>query len=168
MSANMSFGNFNVNLTASFGFTSNGLTSTVMSGFSAAGSVGGAQIMSFASSFQSGGFSASMSIWAGGGGCYQPAPLPAPRPELAGPAAGKRSAALSARARRHVFFESADGFVDCAVYARGDLRPDDVLRGPAIVEQMDTTTVLPPDFTARVDAIGNLRLARTSAQRYEQ
>ena len=81
------------------------------------------------------------------------------RPELAGPAAAKRSAALSARARRNVFFESAGGFVDCAVYARGDLRPDDVLPGPAIVEQMDTTTVLPPDFTARVDAVGNLRLA---------
>jgi N-methylhydantoinase A len=30
--------------------------------------------------------------------------------------------------------------------------------GPAIVEQMDTTTVVPPDFDARADEQGNLIL----------
>ncbi len=88
------------------------------------------------------------------------ASLPVPRPELAGRSATGRAGSLVPRARRKVFFESAGGFVDCPVYARGDLRPSVVLAGPAIVEQMDTTTVLPPDFAARVDAVSNLRLAR--------
>lgn len=61
-----------------------------------------------------------------------------------------------------MFFDEADGFVDCAVYARADLRPGDVLDGPAIVEQMDTTTVLPPQFRARVDTVSNLRLEPSS------
>ena len=90
------------------------------------------------------------------------ASLPVPRAELAGPAPAARIAALQARSRREVFFEDLDGFVDCAVYARADLRPGDVLDGPAIVEQMDTTTVLPPYFRARVDAVSNLRLEQTS------
>jgi N-methylhydantoinase A len=34
------------------------------------------------------------------------------------------------------------------------------LAGPAIVEQTDTTTVIPPGVTARVDPVGNLRLRR--------
>jgi N-methylhydantoinase A len=34
----------------------------------------------------------------------------------------------------------------------------DRFRGPAIVEQMDCTTVVPPDFAARVDDAGNLLL----------
>jgi N-methylhydantoinase A len=86
------------------------------------------------------------------------ASLPVPRPELAGQAAAERSGSLTAQATRKVFFESAGGFVDCPVYARRDLRPGDTLDGPAIVEQMDTTTVLPLDFTAEVDAVSNLRL----------
>jgi N-methylhydantoinase A len=88
------------------------------------------------------------------------ASLPVPRPKLAGRSATGRAGSLVPRARRKVFFESAGGFVDCPVYARGDLRPSVVLAGPAIVEQMDTTTVLPPDFAARVDTVSNLRLAR--------
>ncbi|MBN2357967.1 MAG: DUF1521 domain-containing protein [Deltaproteobacteria bacterium] len=52
MSFDMAFGGFRVNMTASFGFTSASFAQTVVGGFSAAGSVGGAQIMSFASSFK--------------------------------------------------------------------------------------------------------------------
>jgi N-methylhydantoinase A len=35
------------------------------------------------------------------------------------------------------------------------------ITGPAIVEQMDTTTVVPPDFRARADEWGNLILDRS-------
>ncbi|MFH1807771.1 MAG: DUF1521 domain-containing protein [Pseudomonadota bacterium] len=89
MSSLLSLGNFNVNLTASFGFTSSSLANTVLSGFNAAGSIGASQIMSFASSFQSGGFSASFSASFSRGFPMEPAPLPRPRPELSGPPAGK-------------------------------------------------------------------------------
>ena len=34
------------------------------------------------------------------------------------------------------------------------------LSGPAIVEQTDTTTVIPPGVVALVDEVGNLRLRR--------
>jgi N-methylhydantoinase A len=60
---------------------------------------------------------------------------------------------------REVYFEESGGFVRCAVYERGELRPGDELAGPAIIEQMDATTVLPPAFTARVDAHYNLMIA---------
>jgi len=45
-----------------------------------------------------------------------------------------------------------------ALYQRARLRPDDTLRGPAIVVQMDTTTVVPPGWQGRVDGRGNLVL----------
>jgi N-methylhydantoinase A len=59
---------------------------------------------------------------------------------------------------RKVYFDEGSGFVDCPIYERSDLRPGDVLHGPVIVEQMDCTTVVPPDFTARVDDLFNLLL----------
>jgi N-methylhydantoinase A len=45
-----------------------------------------------------------------------------------------------------------------ALYQRERLCPGDRLRGPAIVVQLDTTTVLPPGWSGRVDERGNLLL----------
>jgi len=50
---------------------------------------------------------------------------------------------------------------DAAVYQREDFRPDDVIEGPAIVVQVDSTTLVEPGWTARSDAHGNLILERT-------
>jgi hypothetical protein len=36
-----------------------------------------------------------------------------------------------------------------------------VVTGPAIVEQLDTTTVIPPGHRARVDRVGNLVIQTT-------
>jgi N-methylhydantoinase A len=44
------------------------------------------------------------------------------------------------------------------VYARDRLRPGHVLPGPAIVEQVDSTTVIPPAWLGTVDGYGNLIL----------
>ena len=38
------------------------------------------------------------------------------------------------------------------------------ISGPAIVQQIDATTVIEPGATATVDAIGNLRIAVGGAQ----
>jgi N-methylhydantoinase A len=38
---------------------------------------------------------------------------------------------------------------------------DDVVRGPAIIEAVDSTTVIPPGWIARVDDAGFLRLTRS-------
>ena len=51
-------------------------------------------------------------------------------------------------------------FVPTAVYERAGLPLGARLTGPAIVEQIDTTTVIPPGVTALVDPVGNLRLRR--------
>lgn len=48
--------------------------------------------------------------------------------------------------------------METALYRRGALRPGQTFQGPAIVFQYDTTTVIPPDWRAQVDASGNLLL----------
>lgn len=85
--------------------------------------------------------------------------LPVPRPGLA-PAASA-AAPAGVRKSRRTFFATLQAFVDCPVHDRSELGNGAVLPGPAIVEQMDTTTVIPPDFTARADRWGNLVLRRT-------
>ncbi len=45
---------------------------------------------------------------------------------------------------------------DAAIYDRGRLKEGWVVPGPAIVNEMDSTTVILPGHAARVDAIGNL------------
>ncbi|HMK80331.1 MAG TPA: hydantoinase B/oxoprolinase family protein, partial [Xanthobacteraceae bacterium] len=51
-----------------------------------------------------------------------------------------------------------DGFVEAAVYDRYALSPGDTIAGPAIVEEREATTVVPPGDTLRVDETLNLRL----------
>jgi N-methylhydantoinase A len=46
--------------------------------------------------------------------------------------------------------------VDTPVYDRALLGPGDVFVGPAIIEQMDTSTVLPEGASVTVDASGSL------------
>jgi N-methylhydantoinase A len=58
---------------------------------------------------------------------------------------------------RPVYFATS-GFVDTPVYARHTLCTGHILTGPAIVEQLDTTTVIYPGQQAMVDAYGNLHL----------
>jgi N-methylhydantoinase A/oxoprolinase/acetone carboxylase beta subunit len=83
--------------------------------------------------------------------------LPAPRIE---PPARARGALAGARAgARPVHFAPA-GFVETPVYARARLPLGAGVPGPAIVEQADTTLVVPPGWTIAVEDSGNLRLRR--------
>jgi N-methylhydantoinase A len=53
----------------------------------------------------------------------------------------------------------ADGrWRSAAVYARERLRPGDGIEGPAVVQQVDATTVIEPGAVGLVDQIGNLRI----------
>ncbi len=56
---------------------------------------------------------------------------------------------------RMVWFKDA-GFVETDIYERGKLSPGARFKGPAIIEQPDTTTVMPPRTRCVVDAYGNL------------
>jgi N-methylhydantoinase A len=60
--------------------------------------------------------------------------------------------------RRPVWLAETRDFVPTPIYARERLRPGNRFTGPAIVEQMDATTLVPPGTTARVDAWLNLIL----------
>ena len=53
-------------------------------------------------------------------------------------------------------FAEAGGWIDTAVYDRSQLHRGAAFSGPAIVEQADSTTVVPPGAEATVDAFGNL------------
>ncbi len=69
----------------------------------------------------------------------------------------RRAAVPTPGSTRRTFFAET-GFCSCPVFARDDLWPGDRLDGPLIVEQMDTTTIVPPGFAMTVDAQGNLLL----------
>jgi len=62
------------------------------------------------------------------------------------------------RARRDVWIAEAERSVPCPIYDRGLLKPGNRLPGPAIVEQMDATTLVLPGMTAHVDKYFNLIL----------
>ncbi|MCC7426343.1 MAG: hydantoinase/oxoprolinase family protein [Alphaproteobacteria bacterium] len=80
------------------------------------------------------------------------------RPELREAARGGDNPAAALKARRKVYFHEAGGALDCPIYDRARLAAGNIIAGPAVVEQMDTTTLLPPGATATVDRIGNLLL----------
>lgn len=63
--------------------------------------------------------------------------------------------------RREVFFDGQ--MCQTQVYLREGLRPGNELPGPAIVEQLDATTVIPPEWASKVDAWGNLLLEKRNA-----
>ena len=63
------------------------------------------------------------------------------------------------REGRPVYFEESGGFVDTDVVDRGTLGPGSTLTGPAIVEQVDSTTVIHPQQKASVDELGNLLIS---------
>ncbi|UFN48858.1 hydantoinase/oxoprolinase family protein [Roseomonas sp. OT10] len=59
---------------------------------------------------------------------------------------------------REVWLPEAGGFTPCRIYDRERLRCGNVIAGPAIVEQMDATTLILPGMTARVEPYLNLIL----------
>jgi N-methylhydantoinase A len=61
-------------------------------------------------------------------------------------------------ARRDVWLPEAGGALACPIYDRDRLRSGNRITGPAIVEQMDATTVVLPGMTGHVDPYLNLIL----------
>ena len=57
-----------------------------------------------------------------------------------------------------LWLAEAHGFVSCPVYDREKLGPGHELAGPAVVEQMDATTLLLSGQHARVDPFANLAI----------
>ncbi len=61
---------------------------------------------------------------------------------------------------RSVYFGPRHGHRECAIVDRGALAPGDAFSGPAIVEQYDSTVVVPPAWAVRVDGHSNLIIER--------
>jgi len=82
-----------------------------------------------------------------------------PEIDLGALAATERAPTLKAAqvGERRVWF--ADGWHQTPIYARERLPMDLVLKGPAILEQLDCTTVVEPGDTVRQDKLGNLLIA---------
>lgn len=59
-------------------------------------------------------------------------------------------------AARAVLFDRQTDFIMTDIYDRRDFKPGCAVLGPAVVEQMDSTCVIPPDWRARSDGYGNL------------
>lgn len=57
---------------------------------------------------------------------------------------------------RPAYFEAADGFVPTKVFDRYRLSPGDSGRGPAIIEERETSIVVGPDAAFRIDSHGNV------------
>jgi N-methylhydantoinase A len=57
---------------------------------------------------------------------------------------------------RKAWFEARSGFVDTPVYDRYALRPGTCFEGPALVEERESTVVVPPDAGVRCDESLNL------------
>jgi N-methylhydantoinase A len=71
------------------------------------------------------------------------------------PSLERRGSARGRPSRRRVFFAST-GWRICPCVERDQLGAGAVVTGPAIVEQLDATTVIPPGQRATVDRAGNL------------
>lgn len=78
-----------------------------------------------------------------------------PRPPLtAEPLSGSDNPASAHKATRQVYL--AGKYHDAHIYDRTRLRPGDTIDGPAVIEQLDSTTVVWQGQSARVDAYRNL------------
>ncbi len=57
---------------------------------------------------------------------------------------------------RDVWFENAAAMVPTAIYSRDSLLSEQEVDGPAVIEQEDSTVLIPPGHSGRVDVAGNL------------
>jgi N-methylhydantoinase A len=83
------------------------------------------------------------------------------KPTLPLVAAGNGDAARALKNSRKAYFQETGGFTNVRVFDRLRLEPGDMIAGPAIMEEPDSTTICPPGYTARVDSHLNLIITRS-------
>ncbi len=69
------------------------------------------------------------------------------------------------RAAETVRLFSGGAWHDTALFLREDMRPGDVVRGPAIIAEKNATNVIEPGWSAEVTALNHLVLTRIEARR---
>ncbi|HEX5612981.1 MAG TPA: hydantoinase/oxoprolinase family protein [Burkholderiales bacterium] len=71
-----------------------------------------------------------------------------------------RRPADAPRSRREVYEPALGRMTEFAVYQRADLSSGEALPGPALIEEAQTTTVVPASFTAYIEGEGRIVLER--------
>jgi len=79
-----------------------------------------------------------------------------PQARLSPAAASGRKVEAARTGERKIFFGQEHGLLDCQIYSRELLEPGHAVSGPAVIEQMDTTTVIHPEQEAFVDSYRNM------------
>jgi N-methylhydantoinase A len=87
-----------------------------------------------------------------------------PRPELQSELRSE-SRGVVPREHRRAYFEEWRQYVDTPVFAKDELPIDQEMRGPAIIEQADTTIVLYPGQRGHMDSFGNLLITTNAGIR---
>jgi N-methylhydantoinase A len=57
---------------------------------------------------------------------------------------------------RNVLFDGQENYILTKVYDRTEIEPGCTIEGPAIIEQMDSTTIIPPKWFAYTDGFNNI------------
>ncbi len=83
-----------------------------------------------------------------------------PRPEAKPSPAADASPKGATTGRRRVFFDGQAESLEVDIFDRVRLMSGNVILGPAIVEQLDSTTIIPPNMVCTVDGHLNLIIGR--------
>ncbi len=80
-----------------------------------------------------------------------------PQPQIRRGRSDPPAAALTGK--RPVYFSRSGGFRNAPTYARAALLAGNRIKGPALIEEHASTTMLMPGDSCEVDAYGNLVIA---------
>jgi N-methylhydantoinase A len=61
-----------------------------------------------------------------------------------------------------VYFYKAHDVLECPIYSRDTLQAGNLIPGPAIIEQYDSTTVVDLGWQGQMDRWGNITLEKIS------
>jgi N-methylhydantoinase A len=78
------------------------------------------------------------------------------RPKLEIAPALEAASGSALKGRRPVYFEASGGYVETAVYDRYQLPLGEIFRGPAIIEERETSIVAGPDTSFHLDPAANV------------
>ena len=78
-----------------------------------------------------------------------------PRPSIKGEPVDGKNPDQALKGNRGVYFTEAKEFLDSKIYDGDLLKPGNVVEGPAVVEEMALTLIIPPKFSFEVDQYGN-------------
>jgi N-methylhydantoinase A len=83
----------------------------------------------------------------------------APELNLVPPPGDRGGPEKALKGKRTVYFAGSP--ITCPIYERASLAAGAYLRGPAVVEERESTVVIPPRWEGHVDDLLNLTLKRT-------